>query len=211
MFTSDVVLFGTDLVSNRPGTLVTLRNRNRLIIPDLIDLASPGHLPHHLFDRLLNPRLKPLIVHLDIDKYAFMLYINTVKFTPINPERRSQMNRHFKDVLEVALGLVVVAVFAALTIEPSLSHAQMDETVFKRTRIAQSDLTGEVVKSEPLADGLHKVQVQSAWSEKQDTLLATTELPVGTKVRHLWVEIINPGNDLRLTVRFAFPIEPPGK
>jgi hypothetical protein len=116
----------------------------------------------------------------------------------------------FKDVLAVTFAVVFLAVAGTIAIGMfsgnSPSDAHMDELTFKRTTIAPSDWTGEVVRSEKMEEGLFKVLVKRTETEKQDTLLATTELAVGTKVRHVQVVTINPGNQIPATVRFAFPV-----
>ena len=125
------------------------------------------------------------------------------------------MNR-FKDVLAVTFAVVFLAVAGTIAIgmftgDARMSEAQMEELSFQRVTIDEIGWTGEVAKSEKLKQGLFKVLVKRTGTEKQDTLLATTEFAVGTKVRHVQVVTINPGNSIPATVRFAFPVETSGK
>lgn len=132
-------------------------------------------------------------------------------------EKRDSMSRFFKYVLAVVFtvaffaGVALLGMVAFATVNGnSMSDARMDKLTFENTKIVPSNWTGEVVKSEPLGHGLHRVQVRRSGSEKQDTLLATTELAIGTKVQEL--KILSYGkNTIQQTTWFAVPVETSGK
>ncbi len=115
------------------------------------------------------------------------------------------MNRY--GYLAFCLALILMSAILAIALHRG---DDPDKLSFERTRIdtSESEWTGEVVKQEEIEQGLYKVLTWRSGSEKMDTLLTTTKLLAGTKVKYVKVTTQDVGTGTSSTVRFAFPLEP---
>lgn len=108
----------------------------------------------------------------------------------------------FVCLVVLGVGLVKFGADSRMTVD------QVDDQVYALVKIEPSSWTGEVVKSEQIGHGFYKVLVRRTGSEKRDTLFATTDLAVGSKVQYLNLITLD-HNNLPQTMRLAVPVPAP--